>query len=244
MRLTQMCFFRKLLTPLVVLVLASVSFYGYAAVSQNFLDDSRKAVKDASRAKGLQTELPGDKAESGTDKSPGKDWNFDPDINVDGRTAASWARMVLYAAIAAIVIIVLLNLGDNLWSRSKSRRLIHKEREEEEAASTVARMDQAQFEADDLAGQGSFAEAMHVLLLRSVFELRRRLDVPIAASLTSREILNRVRLPGDGRAFFADIIGRVEISYFGLHEPGKEDYLACRRSFERLTEALKQGAER
>ena len=36
----------------------------------------------------------------------------------------------------------------------------------------------------------------------------------------------------------ADIIGRVEISYFGSHQPDEQDYLDCRRSFEALTRSL------
>ena len=81
---------------------------------------------------------------------------------------------------------------------------------------------------------------MHVLLLRSVNELRRRLGVSIAVSLTSREILYRVALSPAERSHLADIIASVEISYFGPHQPDEEDYLRCRRDFEALSQALRR----
>jgi hypothetical protein len=83
---------------------------------------------------------------------------------------------------------------------------------------------------------------MHILLLNSVEEMRRRLSTPIAASLTSREILARAGLTPTAGAALADIVGRVEISYFGGHVPGAEEYAACRRSFEKLAGWLRSRA--
>lgn len=104
-----------------------------------------------------------------------------------------------------------------------------------------ARMTQARDSADALAQEGDFTKAMHVLLLQSVAELRRRLDISIAAYLTSREILARMNLNQEAGRAFADVISRVEISYFGLYQPGQEDYLACRASFESLKKNLGPG---
>jgi hypothetical protein len=122
------------------------------------------------------------------------------------------------------------------------RRARSLEGTEEEAApaAVAARMDKARSGADELARRGDFAKAMHSMLLQSVNELRRRLEAPIASSLTSREILARVPLSPEARALFAGIIDRVEISHFGPYLPGEEDYTACRRSFEELTRTLRQ----
>ncbi|HZB94283.1 MAG TPA: DUF4129 domain-containing protein, partial [Stellaceae bacterium] len=91
--------------------------------------------------------------------------------------------------------------------------------------------------ADELARQGRFAEAMHLLLFEALAAMRRR-DQVFAESLTSREILRRVRLSEAGSASLRDIVARVEWSYFGEHPAGAEDYRHCRDSFDRLAAAL------
>lgn len=97
---------------------------------------------------------------------------------------------------------------------------------------------EAALAAEELARQGQFVEAMHWLLLQALAEIRRRLGEPIADSLTSREILRRVRLSEAGRAALRDVIARVERSYFGKHPADAADYRSCRDSFERLSAAL------
>ena len=97
---------------------------------------------------------------------------------------------------------------------------------------------EAALAAEELARQGRFVEAMHWLLLNALAEIRRRLGEPIADSLTSREILRRVRLSETGRAALRDLIARVERSYFGEHPADAADYGSCRDSFERLSAAL------
>lgn len=93
-------------------------------------------------------------------------------------------------------------------------------------------------EADALAREGRFAEAMHALLLQSVAAIRSRLDARIADSLTSREILRRVRLTAEGAAALREIILSVEWTYFGEHPADASDYGQCRRHFEALGRAL------
>lgn len=158
------------------------------------------------------------------------------------RISPEMARYLLYASLIVIAIVIILNLRANLWSSSRSQQM-ERVMQQESAPNLVAlRMEKAQVEADEMARQGNFAEAMHILLLQSVGELRRRLNVPIAVSLTSREILHgTAALTPDGRAILADIIGRVEISYFGTHLPDREEYQACRRSFDALVDILRGG---
>jgi hypothetical protein len=96
--------------------------------------------------------------------------------------------------------------------------------------------------ADELAAQGRFVEAMHVLLLQALAEIRRRLDEEFADSMTSREILHSKRLSDALRRPLREVVARVEWSYFGEHPAAREDYVACRASFGALTQALHQGA--
>jgi hypothetical protein len=97
--------------------------------------------------------------------------------------------------------------------------------------------------ADELAAQGHFVDAMHVLLLQGLVEIRRRHhDQQFADSLTSREILRTARLSEAGRASLRDIIDRVEWTYFGEHPAAPADYAACRSSFNVLAQALRARA--
>ena len=95
--------------------------------------------------------------------------------------------------------------------------------------------------ADELAAQGRFVEAMHVLLLQGLAAIRAGLDEEFADSLTSREILRRARLSDPGRASLRDIVNRVEWTYFGQYPAALADYEACRASFNTLTQALHGG---
>jgi hypothetical protein len=111
--------------------------------------------------------------------------------------------------------------------------------EEDETGGTVARPpEQVLAAADDLARQGRFVDAMHVLLLQGLADIRRHLDEQFADSFTSREILRSTKLSDAGRAPLRDIITRVEWTYFGKHPAEREDYAACRTSFDALVRAL------
>jgi hypothetical protein len=92
--------------------------------------------------------------------------------------------------------------------------------------------------ADELAAAGRFVEAMHVLLLQSLADIRARLDEQFADSLTSREILRSTKLSDTGRHSLRDIVNRVEWTYFGEHPADRTDYDACRASFNALAQAL------
>jgi hypothetical protein len=96
--------------------------------------------------------------------------------------------------------------------------------------------------ADALSREGRFVEAMHMLLLQSLAEIRRQLGEQFADSLTSREILRGVRLPPHGRTLLHDIVAAVERTYFGGYPAGREDYAACRQKFDSLRLAMQGGA--
>jgi len=179
----------------------------------------------------LQTQLPVLKPELPELRDP-------PDLpanrlNLNGDIA----QLILYAALAVGIGLVLYTLRDRLPSFGRPR-LAARRPDAVAQAAAIERMVEAQIEADELAGQGRYAEAMHALLLRSLAEMRRRLQVSFADSLTSREILRVLDLPERGKTSLADIIGRVELVYFGLHDAGREDYAACRASYEGLTAAV------
>jgi hypothetical protein len=108
-------------------------------------------------------------------------------------------------------------------------------------AASVENMVASQLEADELAGRGQIAEAMHVLLLRSLTEMRKTLDIGIPDSLTSREVLGHVSLPELGRQALADLIHRVELVYFGTRPADQGNYAACRQNYMALVAAMRTG---
>jgi hypothetical protein len=96
--------------------------------------------------------------------------------------------------------------------------------------------------ADALSREGRFVEAIHLLLLQGLADIRQRLGLQFEDSLTSREILRRARLPAQGRTSLQEMVAAVEWTYFGGYPAELADYTACRRSFANLRQALSGGA--
>ena len=87
-------------------------------------------------------------------------------------------------------------------------------------------------EADALAARGLYAEAAHLLLLRSVEDIERRKPRALGISLTTREIAGEPSLPEAARPAFT-LIGRmVERSLFGSLPVDAGDFADCRRAYE------------
>lgn len=86
--------------------------------------------------------------------------------------------------------------------------------------------------ADALAAEGRYAEAAHLLLMRSVEDIERRKPRAIKASLTTREIATAASLPDTARPAFTHIGQVVERSLFGGRPVDAEDFADCRRAYE------------
>ena len=146
-------------------------------------------------------------------------------------------RVLLWTAVVGGVLVLGYLLRDSLPLYDRSRAIVAREDGLQPALQPGA-MNEAQTEAEELARLGRYVEAMHVLLLQSLAEMRRRLGISIADSLTSREILRRVELPDRGRASLGAIIQQVERTYFGEQGADLADYNTCRDSFGVLKQAL------
>lgn len=82
-------------------------------------------------------------------------------------------------------------------------------------------------EIERLAMAGAYAEAIHLMLLRALEALRRRLGASWAKSLTSREIARRSELAATDRTALKLLVGAVEISRFGGKNANEQIYRAC-----------------
>jgi uncharacterized protein DUF4129 len=192
-----------------------------AAINPAFTaSDANDMVRQTVDKLGLQTELP-------VVKAPDHWFNVSPEL----------IRFMLWGTVIVGVLVIVWSLRDSLPVISRSRKIVVPEQVPPSAARSN-RMDEAQVEADDLARQGHYGEAMHVLLLKSLNEIRRQLGISFAVSLTSREILRRVQLTDIGRQSLTAIIRSVEQTYFGSRQAGQDDYADCRGNFETLRHSL------
>jgi hypothetical protein len=154
------------------------------------------------------------------------------------------ARVLLWVAVAIGVVVILLYLRDILPGGGLARRKKWGAAESGLALGESGAEAQAQINADELARLGRFVEAMHVLLLQALADMRHRLDVVIADSLTSREILRRAKVSPLAKSALQEIIGAVERAYFGDHPTGETDYRSCRDNFTTFVGALRSGEAR
>lgn len=97
-------------------------------------------------------------------------------------------------------------------------------------------------DADELARAGRYADAIHTLLLRTLVELVRATRTRVPASLTSREILERVPLVPAAKAALYALVAAVEVTHFGDEVPGAADYERCRGEFQRFADAYRGAA--
>jgi hypothetical protein len=199
-------------------ILFALTFTFFAGPLAAQTQDPRAAAEQAIRRLNLQTELP-----------------HDPESRPLRITLPPEALWLIAAIGLALLLYMLRDMLPALgfaWHGDLTA-------EEEGSGGTVARpLEQVLAAADDLAREGRFVDAMHVLLLQGLADIRRHLGEQFADSLTSREILRSTKLSEAGRGPLRDIITRVEWTYFGKHPAEREDYLACRASFDALAHAL------
>jgi hypothetical protein len=205
---------RRLSRAFPAALLAASLLFGAASAQSR---DPEKAARDSIRALDLQTELPHER-------------KFEP-FKLQLPPELVWA---LLACGAAFVLYAMRNscvwrgrAGDD-WVDASTGGTAGGARSDADALAA----------ADELARQGRFVDAMHTLLLQSLADIRRRLGIEFADSLTSREILRGTRLPPQGGASLRAIVAAVEWTYFGGYPAALADYSACRKSFEDLRHTL------
>lgn len=89
-------------------------------------------------------------------------------------------------------------------------------------------------EADALARDGKFAEAVHLLLFRSIDDIQQRLEGGVPRSLTAREIGGLRNLPERAKRALGPIIAIVEHSFFGGRNVDAAGWKTARDSYEQF----------
>ncbi|MBO9697017.1 MAG: DUF4129 domain-containing protein [Sphingopyxis sp.] len=90
-------------------------------------------------------------------------------------------------------------------------------------------------EADALAAEGRFAEAVHLLLYRSVEDIEGRRPGLVKPAMTSRDLAGAHDLPPVARGAFSRIARAVEISLFGGRAIDAGAWEQCRGAYAELT---------
>lgn len=135
---------------------------------------------------------------------------------------------VVALAVAGLLFLILRELGALDWARRKHKtaRPVVQYRPEAEVAETLLA------DADALAEEGRFAEAVHVLLLRSIDDMRRRRPRAVRPSFTSRDIGGLDILPEQARGAFGAMADLVETSLFGGRPVDAAGFARSRAAYE------------
>jgi hypothetical protein len=87
-------------------------------------------------------------------------------------------------------------------------------------------------DADRLAEQGRYDEAVHLILYRSIDDIEGRRPRLVRPALTSRDIAALEGLPGAAREAFGHIARVVEASFFGGRPVDRAAFADCRQAYE------------
>ncbi len=148
----------------------------------------------------------------------------------DGWAVLMW--LAIAAAVLGIAFVVIAPLREWLAARLKREQPAEAPRWAPEAAVARALLD----EADRLAAQGRYAQAVRLILHRSVEDIERWRGDPLRPSLTSRDIARfegaRFEgLPDAARDIFGRIVADVERSLFGGAPLAQADWVRARGDY-------------
>jgi hypothetical protein len=141
----------------------------------------------------------------------------------------AWPVMQWLVIGAGVVVLALLAWRLGLWLRRKTRagRPAPASDWVPDRAEAAALLE----DADQLAQQGRYDEAAHLLLRRSCDQIRVAHPNWLHPASTAREIAALPALPGQARAAFAVIADRVEASRYALRALIEADWQAARAAY-------------
>jgi hypothetical protein len=156
----------------------------------------------------------------------------------------SFMGYVGWAVVIAGALVIAFLAGREIWRHPWMRKRrtgaeggAAEWRPEAEAARNLLR------EADLLASQGKYAEAVHLILLRSIEDIGQHKPGLVRPAMTSREIGALRQLPVAARATFVTITQIVERALFAGLQIAAADFAQCRDAYERFAFAgVWQGA--
>ncbi|MEM7662727.1 MAG: hypothetical protein AAF292_10790 [Pseudomonadota bacterium] len=145
-------------------------------------------------------------------------------------------KILFYAGLAVVVGAILYFILTQ-YTDIRFDKLRNRSEEPEDDVLTPIRPDEKAArslleEADALAQDGRFSEAVHLLLFRSIQDIQSRSGKDLPEALTSREIGNLKDLPNRPRLALKPIVDLVERSFFGGRDLRQDDWQTARSSYE------------
>ena len=148
-------------------------------------------------------------------------------------------KPLLWVGAAALLLLILYHfvpafadwVDDLRFGRTRRAAAAEESVGEAEAGAARARL----ADADALAAAGRFAEAVHLLLYRSVDDIAGRRPGLVRPAMTSRELAAAGDLPAAARRAFSRIARAVEISLFGGRSIDETAWQECRTAYAELT---------
>jgi hypothetical protein len=140
-------------------------------------------------------------------------------------------KWILLIAAAAIVLAIVVHLMRIYWPRLWTARARPAPAEQTPWRPTEAQARELLDESDAFAARGLYGEAVHLILLRSIEDLRTQRPRLVRPTLTSREIARLDALPEQARAVFAGIARVVERALFAGSEIGRIEFESCREAY-------------
>ncbi len=218
-----------------------------AATPAPSADHVRDVVKQVVKGPAYQTSLPDngtggpeqeDPLRPGAGKAPA-----DEDESIEAPVHAGplgfLLQWLMYIVIGAVLVVLIFWLITELGGYEKDAAAETEPSAAPDDASPV--VDKPLGDAEALARQGRFAEAIHTLLLRTLEELVKKLATPLPKSMTSREILVRVKLPDEAQSALSGLVTATELCWFGDAVPGADDYQACVARWKTFASAYTRG---
>lgn len=140
---------------------------------------------------------------------------------------------IAWTLVAVVVIVLLSLLAQGLLKRRRNAEA-EVAMAQSEPAEAAAAPRPVLAEVDRLVAAGRYGEAIHLLLLIAVDRLMRQRAQSLDDSLTSREILRRLRLPPPGRAALERLVLGTERFLFAEKAVDRSEFEACRKAFDLL----------
>jgi len=165
-------------------------------------------------------------------------------VEIEPFTFPPWLAETLYwTIIIGIGLLVVFFIGNLVLDLARNRDAFRRNREQ--PAEGVQRIETPLAErrsvdphtlaqADRLAAEGRFSEAIHLLLLVAMDRLHRELGARVAPAMTGREVLRLPALPGGTVEPLTRMVALSEINHFGGRSAAEPDYRSCRADFLRF----------
>ncbi|MDA1193689.1 MAG: hypothetical protein O2894_00740 [Planctomycetota bacterium] len=144
-----------------------------------------------------------------------------------GSGAGALLQILVWVALGIAVLTVVMSLVRNRQARAEKDVAVVSAKEQVPKAELEA----PRSEAERLADDGRYDEAVHMLLLRTIEALMAARPDALPASWTSREIEGGADMPATARAPFGALVSTVEASLFGGRSAGREEWTTCLERF-------------